>query len=156
MNPKIIEQHSEADINVLAIVQRIIKHLSPETLDGLQEIVIMDTNPDANAFGCYRKAHKRIELYLDGITLWQPWLLKKTYLFPYLIIGMALGHEIDHHVNRDKVNIDREASAENNALPYVYPSLGLFKPVFRLFSLIARSRVNKSLKRDAAKDRRAP
>ena len=156
MTPKIIEKHSEGSVDVLGIVRRIIRHLPAETLDGLQEILIMDTNPDRNAFGCYRKSNGRIELYLDGITHWQPWLLKKTYIFPYLIIGMALGHEIDHHVNRDKVNINLEASAENNALRYVYPSLGLFKPAFRLFSLIARSKVNKSLKLDAAKHRRAP
>ncbi len=84
---------------------------------------------------------------MDGITLWQPWFLKKTYLFPYLVVGMALGHEIDHHVNRDKVNIDREASAESNALRYVYPSLGFFKPAFWLLSFLAGSKVKKSLKR---------
>ena len=149
MIPKIIEQHSEADINVLGIVQRIIKHLPSEILDGLQEIVITDTTPNRNAFACYRRGEKRIELYLDGITLWQPWFLKKTYVFPYLFIGMALGHEIDHHVNRNRADTDREASAENNALRYVYPSLGLFKPVYRLCSLIAR--VNKRVHRIADK-----
>ena len=152
MTPKITQRHSETDINVLGIVQRIIRHLPSNIYEGLQEIVILDSNPNnTNAFACYRRADRRIELYLDGITLWQPWLLKKTYLFPYLFIGMALGHELDHHVNRNGPGIDRETSAETNALRYVYPSLGLFKPIFRLISIIARARVNKRVHRIADK-----
>ncbi len=138
MTPNIIENHSEKDVNVLRIVQRIIKYLPVNILHGLKEIVILDENNELDAFGCYKKSEKRIELYLDGITLWQPWLLKKTYVFPYLTIGMALGHEIDHHVNRDNMNINKETSAENNSLNYIYPSLGIFKPLFRIISILRK------------------
>ena len=63
MIPKIIEKHSERSVDVLGIVQRIVRHLPAETLDGLQEIAVLDTNPNRNAFGCYRKDEGRIELY---------------------------------------------------------------------------------------------
>ena len=82
MTPNIIENHSEKDVNVLGIIQRIIKYLPSNIFDGLKEIAILDKSNEVDAFGCYKKSEKRIELYLDGITLWQPWLLKKTYFFP--------------------------------------------------------------------------
>jgi hypothetical protein len=59
MLPEIIEQHSEAEVKVSGIVRRIINHLPPETLDGLQEIVIADRNSKRDAFGCYLRAEKR-------------------------------------------------------------------------------------------------
>ncbi len=40
-------------------------------------------------------------------------------------IGLAMGHEIDHHVNRNNFEIDKEQSAVNMALSYIYPSLGI-------------------------------
>ena len=129
--PWITENHSETTVNVVDIVRRILKHLPSETLDGLNEIVILDKNEEVSAFGCYRRQEKRIELYMDGLTLWQPWILKKTYVFPYICVALALGHEIDHHVNRDN-DIDKEMSAERDAFKYVYPSLGFFKPLVKL------------------------
>ncbi|HYA93206.1 MAG TPA: hypothetical protein VEK32_17090, partial [Thermodesulfobacteriota bacterium] len=53
------------------------------------------------------------------------------FVLPYLLIGYALGHEIDHHVNRDRdmPEEEREKSAESNTMTYVYPSLGVLKPV---------------------------
>ncbi len=131
MIPRVIENHSETTVNVGGIVRRILKHLPSETLDGLNEIVILDKNEEVSAFGCYRKQEKRIELYMDGLTLWQPWILKKTYVLPYICVGLALGHEIDHHVNRDH-DINKEISAERHALKYIYPSLGLLKPLVKL------------------------
>ena len=131
MLPRVTEKHSETIVNVGGIVRRILKHLPSNTLDGLNEIVILDQCEERNAFGCYRRQEKRIELYMDGLTLWQPWILKKTYVFPYICIGLALGHEIDHHVKRDR-EINKEMSAERNSLKYIYPSLGFFKPLVKL------------------------
>ena len=137
MLPKIVEKHSETTVDVAGIVHRILKHLPSRTINGLLEVIILDKNDSHSAFGCYRQNAGRIELYLDGITLWQPWLLKKTYIFPYLTIGMVLGHEIDHHVNRDKPEIEKEEAAETNWFTYVYPSLGPFKPFVRFFGWVA-------------------
>ena len=132
MLPNIIENHSETAVNVGGIVLRILKHLPSNTLDGLNEIAILDKNEEISAFGCYWRREKRIELYLDGLTLWQPWILKKTYVFPYISIGLALGHEIDHHVSSEEDSTSREASAERNAFKYLYPSMGAFKPLVKL------------------------
>jgi hypothetical protein len=136
MTPNIIENHTEKNVNVLKIVQRIIRDLPTNVTEGLEEIVILDKNTEVDSFGCYKNRERRIELYLDGITLWQPWLLKKTYFFPYLSIGMVLGHEIDHHVNRNNSSIDREQSAEMNMMKYIYPSLGIFKPFTNILLLL--------------------
>jgi len=38
---KIIEKHSERSVDVLGIVQRIVRHLPAETIDGLQEIAVL-------------------------------------------------------------------------------------------------------------------
>ncbi len=64
--------------------------------------------------------------------------LKVFYPFTYMVVGMAVGHELDHHVNRNNQGIDREASAEANIMTYVYPSLGIFKPAARVVSFIGR------------------
>jgi len=64
--------------------------------------------------------------------------IKKSYIFPYLTIGMALGHEIDHHVNRDRRTIDEEKTAEKNALKYIYPSMGFFKPLVKVLSFFSK------------------
>lgn len=140
MLPKIIENHSETAVNVAGIVRRILAHLPSEVLDELNEVIILDKNNKHSAFGAYWKSHGRIELYLDGITLWLPWILKKTYVIPYLFIGTALGHELDHHVNRSNNMPDKEASAETNAFKYVYPSLGIFRPIATLVSSLMRKR----------------
>ena len=140
MLPNIIENHSETEVNVAGIVRRIIAHLPSEVIDELNEIIILDKNEENSAFGAYWKSYGRIELYLDGITLWLPWLLKKTYVIPYVFLGTALGHELDHHVNRLNNLPDKEASAEANAFKYVYPSLGIFKPIATLILSFLRKR----------------
>ena len=131
MLPQITENHSETTVNVGGMVRRVLKHLPSEALDGLNEILILDKNEEGSAFGCYRRQEKRIELYMDGLTLWQPSILKKTYVFPYICVALTLGHEIDHHVNRDR-DIDKEISAERNSFKYIYPSFGFFKPLVKL------------------------
>jgi hypothetical protein len=138
MLPKITESHSDCGVNVGKIIRRIIKYAPQDSLQDLIEVKTLDKDPDTLSFARYIRADKRIEIFIDDIVGWQPWLLKKSYFFPYLTIGMALGHEIDHHVNRDMGNPDRERSAESNALKYVYPSFGIFKPLVKLISFIWR------------------
>ena len=132
MNPIITESHSESQVKVRAIVDRILKYQKPETLKDLNEIALLDNSIEGRGFGCYRKAERRIEIYLDPILKWQPWLLKKTYLFPFITIAMTLAHELDHHVNRDNHTIDREQSAEKNMFTYIYPAIGIFRPILKI------------------------
>jgi hypothetical protein len=140
MPPKIIEKHSEADVCVKSIVVRILKFLKETDLNGLNEILILDASEEKNCFGLYNRNEQRIELYVGDIIGWLPWILKKTYLLPYLFIGTALGHELDHHLNRLNDLSDKEVSAEANAFKYVYPSLGVFKPIAALILLLMRKR----------------
>jgi hypothetical protein len=88
-------------------------------------------------------------LYLRDIIGWLPWILKKLYVIPYLFVGHAFGHELDHHVNRGNLHIGREISAEKNSLKYIYPSLELFKPLVRLASwVVSKTKLaNKSLEK---------
>ena len=132
MNPIITESHSESQVKVRAIVDRILKYQKPETLEDLNEIALLDNSFEDQGFGCYRKAERRIEIYLDPILKWQPWVLKKTYLFPFITIAMTLAHELDHHVNRDNHTIDREQSAEKNMFTYIYPAIGIFRPILKI------------------------
>jgi len=140
MKPQIIEKHSEKIANVSGIVKRIIEYVPQNLLSGLDEIVLMENHSEDRAFACYNRAERRIEIYLDSILEWQPWIFKKTYIFPYLTIGMALGHELDHHVNRNNKSVDKEKNAETNALRYIYPSRGIFKPLVRLMAFILRKK----------------
>ena len=135
MKPIITEHHSEKVVKVRKIVDRIIRNQSIETLNGLNEISILDKMEPDIAFGRYKRAEQKIEIYLDNILKWQPWLIKKTYLFPFITIAMALAHELDHHVNRNNNLIDREYSAEKNMLKYIYPAIGIFKPLIRFLLL---------------------
>lgn len=138
MTLKIIESYTSCGVNVGKIVKRIIRYLPPNILEGINTIKVLDIHPSHRGFAKYNKQEGQIEIYVQEIVSWQPWLLKKSYVFPYLSIGLALGHEIDHHVNRYNHSIDLEHSAETNALKYVYPSLGIFKPIPKLISFLAR------------------
>ncbi len=129
MYPKIIASYSESGVNIGKIVQRIIKYAPEDSIKGLNAVRIVDKSPDNEGFACYLKDHREIYLFVDDIIGWQPWILKRSIIFPYLTIGLALGHEIDHHVNRDKKIVNKERSAESNALKYIYPSFGIFKTV---------------------------
>jgi len=136
MHPKIIENYGDCGVNVGKIVNRIIKFAPPASLQGLNQIRIMDKDPNGIGFACYYKEDAKIEIFIDDIVGWQPWPLKKSYVFPYLSIGLALGHEIDHHVKRQNNRIDKEEHAESNALKYVYPSFGIFKPIAKIISFL--------------------
>lgn len=138
--PEIIESHSEYGVNIGKIVKRIISYAPKSSIQGLKVIRILDKAPNSKGFACYIKEAGEIRLFANDLISWQPWLLKKSYIFPYLSIGVALGHEIDHHVNRNNETIDRENYAERSALKYIYPSLGIFKPLAKLFSFLFKSR----------------
>jgi len=139
MQVEIVERYSPCGIDVGRIVRRIIRHAPPNSVADLQRIVLADKNPGDLAFGCYHKESRQIELYVQSIVGDLPWALKKSYLIPYLFIGLALGHEIDHHVTRGSTARDRELSANANAMKYVYPSFGFLKPVYRLFASLVKS-----------------
>ena len=137
LDMKISEAYDRCGVDVKKMVTRIIKHVPPESIDGLEEIRLLGKDPSETGFARYIKDSKIIELYIEDIVCWQPWLLKKSYIFPYLTIGMALGHEIDHHVNRNRKAVGEERMAEKNALKYVYPSMGVFKPIVKALSIFS-------------------
>ena len=83
---------------------------------GLKEISILDNEESDRLFGCYKKSERKIEIYLEPVLAWQPWILKRTYFFPFLTIAMTFAHELDHHVNRNNDLINKENSAEENML----------------------------------------
>lgn len=132
MKPIILENHSEKDVNVKKILDRIIRYQKSETLSGLNEILIIDDDESANAFGCYRKSKRKIEIYIKPTLESLPWILKRTYIFPFWFVSMVVAHELDHHVNRDNGHIDKEKSAEENMMKYIYPALGVFKPMVKI------------------------
>ena len=113
MNPTISENHTESDVNVRKIVERVIRYQQPETLRDLYEIEIVDNRKPDNAFACYKKSKRKIVIYLEPILKWQPWILKKTYFFPFVMIAMTLAHELDHHMNRDNDFVNKENSASD-------------------------------------------
>jgi hypothetical protein len=133
MLPKIIENYTRIGVDVGRIVHRILSHLPPDILNGFNEVRLLDNHN--HAFACYKKNEAAIEIYIGELLGdFPPIFLKLFYPFTYMVVGMAVGHELDHHVNRNKHAIDREASAERNIMKYVYPSLGLFKPAVRVVS----------------------
>jgi hypothetical protein len=138
MGPIIVENYRDVGVDVAHIVHRILSHLSPEVLEGLHEVRLLEKHD--HAFACYKKEEGAIEIYLvDLLGFLPPIFWKAFYPFTYLVVGMAVGHELDHHVNRNNDEIDREASAEANIMKYVYPSVGVFKPAARTISFLARS-----------------
>lgn len=138
MNVTIVERYSKCGIDVGRIIRRIVKFAPPGSLEGLREIHILDTDPAEKGFARYWKRESRIELFVKDIVCWQPWLLKKSYLFPYITVGLALGHEIHHHVEARGCKVHSEESAQASALKYIFPSFGVFKPLARLFIFIVR------------------
>jgi len=135
---RIVENYTDCGVRIGSIVRRIVMHAPSDSIEGLNEILISDRDPIGKGFARYDRTNAKIELYVDDIIRWQPWLLRKSYIFPYITIGLALGHELDHHVNREKVSNNKEKFAETNALRYVYPSLGIFKPIAKLLSFLIR------------------
>lgn len=135
MNPKIIENYSCIGVDVGKIVRRIISNLPIGPIAGLREIHLLDSHD--SAFATYSRKQKKINIYVSELLGdFPPLFLKLFYPFTYMVIGMAVGHELDHHVTRDRHDLDREKSAEKNSMKYVYPSLGLFKPVYLCFKFI--------------------
>lgn len=137
--PIVFESYDHCGVDISRIVKRIIKYAPKNSLEGLNKICILDNDYQRRGFACYLKDKKEIRLFTKELVAWQPWILKKTYLFPYITVGLALGHEIDHHVNRKNNVIDKEYSAKINAIKYIYPSFGLFKPLVKVLMLFRRT-----------------
>lgn len=133
---QVIESYTDCGIDVGGIVRRIVKYAPPPSLQGLRAVKLLDKDPRNIGFASYLKSEATIELYVADIVGWQPWILRRSYVFPYLSIGIALGHELDHHANRDNTRIGKERAAESSALQYIYPSFGMFKPVAKLLSFL--------------------
>ena len=133
--PVIISEYTPCGVNVEKIIKRIVKYAPKESLEGLREIAILDEDPRKKGFASYWRNTGRIELYVKDIIGWQPWGIRKTFMIPYLSLGLALGHEIDHHVTRSQTSFDKENHAESNALRYIYPSFGIFKPLVKFLTL---------------------
>ncbi|ACL04042.1 hypothetical protein Dalk_2349 [Desulfatibacillum aliphaticivorans] len=138
--PEIIDRCSVSEINVAKMVRRMVRFAPRESLVGLERIVITDYDPKDMGFGCYWKQERQIDIFARESLDCLPWALKKMYIFPYLFIGQVFGHELDHHINRDNDSIDKELSAEQDSLVYIYPSFGIFKlpaKILRRFLLAA-------------------
>jgi hypothetical protein len=140
MGPRIVEEYTYKGVDVAKIVRRVMKYAPQEAVEGLEEILILDKDPNDVGFASYCKTGRRIELYVRDIIGWQPWILRMSYVFPYLTIALALGHEIDHHVRRGSAEVHKERCAENHALQYIYPSFGVFKPFIWLLSFVLSKR----------------
>lgn len=134
-SPVIIKQHTPCGVNVEKMIKRIVKYIPKGYLEGLREIAILDQDPRNKGFASYWRKTGRIELYVKDIIGWQPWIIKKSFVIPYLSIALALGHEIDHHVTRNQTSYNKENHAESNAYRYIYPSFGIFKPLAKLISV---------------------
>ena len=140
MYPKVVDNSTVVGVDIARIVRRILLYLPPDILEGLQEVRVWDQNDAHPAFGCYRKHEGVIEIYVADLLGYLPEiLLRLFYPFTYMVVGMVVGHELDHHVNRNNPEIDREESAETNMMGYVYPSLGIFKPAARIASFGGRA-----------------
>jgi hypothetical protein len=120
--PRIVENY---DPSIARIVKRIFKYAPESSIEGLEQVSILNNDYQRRGFACYSKDEKEIRLFSKELVDWQPWILKKTYLFPYITVGLALGHEIDHHVNRENNEIDKEKTVGSNAIKYIYPSFGM-------------------------------
>jgi hypothetical protein len=140
MYPRVIEDYQECGVNVGRIVKTMIRHAPRGCLDELDAIEILDSSPKGKGFACYHKERRRIQLFVHDLIAWQPWLLRKSVVFPYLAIGLALGHEIDHHVNRDNEEVEKEHHAEANALNYIYPFFLIIKPIKKMARLLRKRR----------------
>ena len=126
----IVDHSTPCGVGVGRIVSRILAYAPQEAIAHLKSLEIWDIAPERKGFARYVRGKGRIDLFVQETICWLPWILRKTFVLPYLFIGLALGHEIDHHVNRDRdmPEEEREKSAESNAMTYVYPSPGMLKP----------------------------
>jgi len=138
MHPKIIEDYQCCGVDVRKIVGTMIRHAPKGCLDGLDTVEILDSSPGGKGFACYHKESRRIHLFVRNLIAWQPWLLRKSVVFPYLTIGLALGHEIDHHVNRDNEEVEKEVHAEAKALDYIFPFFLIVKPIKKLVTYLRK------------------
>ncbi len=137
--PVIVEDHAAIGIDAGWIVRRIMAHLPPNALEGLNEVRLLGSNKEC--FARYSSREGVIEIFLEELLKgFSPILLKILYPYAYTIVGMALCHELDHHIHRNNSRIDREAIAEANVMKYMYPSIGIFKPLVQLISLCGRAR----------------
>jgi hypothetical protein len=84
MPPKIVVSYSKCGVSVGKIVKRIIKHAPPSSISGLNEIKLLNRDPDGVGFARYCKKERKIELFVDDIIGWQPWLLKKA-IFSHIL-----------------------------------------------------------------------
>jgi hypothetical protein len=140
MYPRVIEDYHECGIDVRRIVIAMIKRAPRGCLDGLDAVEILDSSSEGRGFACYQKELRRIQLFVRELVAWQPWLLRKSFVFPYLTIGLALGHEIDHHVNRNNEKLEKEPHAEGSALDYIYPFFFVTRPIKRMLAFLRKRR----------------
>jgi hypothetical protein len=136
--PRIREDYQECGVDVGRIIRFMIRHAPKGCLDGLDAIEIIDSSPEGRGFACYYKQGQRIQLFVQHLIGWQPWLLRKSVFFPYLVIGLALGHEIDHHVNRNNEKLEKEPHAEANAFDYIYPFFFVTGPIKTMLTFLRR------------------
>lgn len=104
----IVDHSTSCGVNIKYIVKRIIAHVPEEVIADLKTVEIFDFAPGRKGFARYVRHENKIDLYVHEDIGWLPWILKKTFIFPYLLVGLALGHEIDHHVNRDRVMTEED------------------------------------------------
>jgi len=140
MYPRVIEDYQKCGVDVGKIVRTMISHAPEGCLDGLDTVEILDSSPEGRGFACYWKDRRRIQLFVRDLIAWQPWLFRETVVLPYLTIGLALGHEIDHHLSRDNEEAEKEQHAEVNALNYIYPFFVVMNPIRKVVTFPRKRR----------------
>lgn len=134
----LIVDHAQA---FLAVHPEPVTGKHPDRKEALEIKDWLDTHPEF--FSRYLRDESRIDLYLENIVGSQPWLLKKTYFFPYLFICIEPGCGIESHVYRDSVPFGEEYITVN-PFKYILPALGVFrylmKPMRYVYRLCFRLR----------------
>lgn len=126
----IINNYRPCGVNAEPIVQRIMSFVD---VAGINEIRLLEYSTAGERFSRYLREKQNIELFVHDIVGWQPVIPRKSFVIPYLAIGIVLGREIDHHV---RPAVHDELSTLQNALGYIYPSFGLFKPLGKLMAFV--------------------
>jgi hypothetical protein len=126
----IINNYRPCGVNAERIVQRVMAFVD---VTGINEVRLLEHSMTGERFSRYLREKQNIELYVHDIIGWQPMILRKTFVIPYLAISVVLGREIDHHVRPDDHD---ELTTLHNALKYVYPSFGIFKPFGKLMAYV--------------------
>lgn len=115
MLPTIIENYTDVGIDVGRMVRRILSNLSPDILDGLKEVRILDKcrllEKCKHPFACYNKGEGTIEIYVSELLGDFPQIISKV-LYPITYMG----------INRDSDYLFAFRGLPHGSAPNLLPS----------------------------------